>query len=74
MTTCFSFFGIPLNTIRKKEWGNAAVIRILGLTLFIVSFHATVADVRLPSVIGHHMALQQESEVNIWGWGQAAGV
>jgi sialate O-acetylesterase len=72
MTTCFSFFGIPFNTIRKKEWGNATVIRILGLTLFIVSFHATVADVRLPSVIGHHMALQQESEVNIWGWGQAA--
>lgn len=28
----------------------------------------TKADVRLPSIIGSHMVLQQNAEVNIWGW------
>ena len=26
------------------------------------------ADVRLPSILGSHMVLQQKSEVNLWGW------
>jgi sialate O-acetylesterase len=27
-----------------------------------------VAEVRLPSILGSHMVLQQKSEVNLWGW------
>ncbi len=26
------------------------------------------AEVRLPSILGSHMVLQQKSEVNVWGW------
>ncbi|MCK9639813.1 MAG: sialate O-acetylesterase [Prolixibacteraceae bacterium] len=26
------------------------------------------AEVRLPSIIGNHMVLQQKSDVNLWGW------
>jgi len=29
---------------------------------------ATLANVRLPAVIGSHMVLQQQSNVTIWGW------
>jgi len=28
----------------------------------------TSAEVRLPSILGNHMVLQQKSEVNLWGW------
>lgn len=28
------------------------------------------ADVRLPAIIGNHMVLQQNAEVNIWGWSE----
>jgi sialate O-acetylesterase len=39
---------------------------------FLVSlapgFMTAYADVRLPAVIGTHMVLQQNSQVNIWGW------
>ena len=28
----------------------------------------TIAEVRLPSIIGNHMVMQQKSDVNLWGW------
>ena len=34
---------------------------------FIFFLHAK-ADVRLPAIIGSHMVLQQNTDVNIWGW------
>ncbi len=30
------------------------------------------ADVRLPAIIGDHMVLQQNAEVNLWGWCEPA--
>jgi sialate O-acetylesterase len=27
-----------------------------------------IADIRLPSIVGDHMVLQQKSEVTLWGW------
>lgn len=30
------------------------------------------AEVRLPAILGSHMVLQQKSEVNLWGWCDAA--
>ena len=40
---------------------------IAFMLLFSVSFVVS-AEVRLPSVIGSHMVLQQNSTVNFWGW------
>jgi len=42
------------------------VIIILVLVLFNTII--TSAAVRLPSIIGSHMVLKQNSEVNLWGW------
>jgi len=36
-------------------------------TLVLSNFD-TSAEVRLPSILGNHMVLQQKSEVNLWGW------
>ena len=35
-------------------------------------FISAVADVRLPSIIGSHMVLQQKSDVKLWGWSSPA--
>lgn len=45
--------------------------RIAPYSFFLCWFfisHSLCASVRLPSVIGSHMVLQQKSEVTIWGW------
>lgn len=44
------------------------LLPLLLLMLMIPTFFHAVADVRLPSIIGSHMVLQQKSEVKIWGW------
>lgn len=43
------------------------VIFLFIVATFFVSSHA-IANVRLPSIIGSHMVLQQQSEVTFWGW------
>ncbi|MDR3712803.1 MAG: sialate O-acetylesterase [Puia sp.] len=41
----------------------------LFLILTTLSFHLSVfADIRLPSVIGSNMVLQQQSDCKLWGW------
>lgn len=41
----------------------------LMLGMFLLAEHLPVAaEVRLPSILGSHMVLQQKSEVNLWGW------
>ena len=40
---------------------------IVFVIFFIGNYHA-VAEIRLPSILGSHMVLQQKSEVNLWGW------
>lgn len=37
---------------------------LLTLTVFV----NTTAQIRLPSIIGNHMVLQQNSTVKLWGW------
>lgn len=44
---------------------------IIFCLLFIACFTATAA-IRLPSIIGSHMVLQQKSAVKIWGWSAPA--
>ena len=34
----------------------------------LLSASITMADVRLPAIIGSHMVLQQKSTVKLWGW------
>jgi len=41
---------------------------ITCLTVFFLLSISLLANIRLPSVIGSHMVLQQKSEVTIWGW------
>ena len=48
------------------------LVNILAVILLIVFFAGTAfCDVRLPAIIGNNMVLQQQSNVNIWGWADA---
>lgn len=40
------------------------------LTAFVLVVHTLTAraDVRLPAILGSHMVLQQNTEVQLWGW------
>jgi sialate O-acetylesterase len=40
---------------------------LVGFFVFVICAHA---DIRLPSVIGSHMVLQQEIPIQIWGWAE----
>ena len=46
--------------------------KLLFLFLFFVSTLLTLAEVRLPAILGSHMVLQQQSKVKIWGWSAPA--
>jgi sialate O-acetylesterase len=41
---------------------------VLAVVLTVTNFLNAKADVRLPAIISNHMVLQQNTEVNIWGW------
>jgi sialate O-acetylesterase len=43
-------------------------VKFLAKFISILCVTLSYADVRLPSVISDNMVLQQNSEVNIWGW------
>ena len=48
---------------------------ICGIIVFLSA--ATVADIRLPAIIGDNMVLQHDKEASIWGWadpGEEVGV
>ena len=44
------------------------IVIALLLALFLLGNFESFAEIRLPSIIGSHMVLQQKSEVNLWGW------
>jgi len=44
---------------------------LFPLFLFLV-FVSAYSNVRLPSIIGSHMVLQQQSSVKLWGWCSAS--
>lgn len=46
--------------------------KIISATLLLLTVHFSVAAVRLPSIIGSHMVLQQKSKVKLWGWSAPA--
>ena len=46
---------------------KTSYVLILSFSL-ILNALLTSAAVRLPSIIGSHMVLQQQSEVKLWGW------
>jgi sialate O-acetylesterase len=43
-------------------------IQVIVLMILVAGNFQVVAGVRLPSILGSHMVLQQKSEVNLWGW------
>ena len=42
--------------------------RLFTLANFIFFTIALSAEVRLPSILGDGMVLQQKSKTNLWGW------
>lgn len=42
--------------------------KFLSFLLVLLSGSSSLADVRLPKLLGSSMVLQRESEVRIWGW------
>ncbi len=40
-------------------------------TLFFISQLLNAADLKLPSVLGSHMVLQQQGSAAVWGWAEA---
>ena len=52
----------PLPSVRRPWQPPLAIIFLLGAVL------GARADVRLPSVFGDHMVLQQNADVAVWGW------
>jgi sialate O-acetylesterase len=53
---------------RKASFSGSIVSLILSLALLLASAGATLADVKLPAVIGDNMVLQQGQKIAIWGW------
>ena len=43
-------------------------IPVIVLMILVAGNLRVAAGVRLPSILGSHMVLQQKSEVNLWGW------
>jgi sialate O-acetylesterase len=46
--------------------------KILSAALFLFACYFSSAAVRLPSIIGSHMVLQQKTRVKLWGWSAPA--
>jgi len=44
------------------------ILSLFAIIAALCLHQQAIANVRLPSVIGSHMVLQQQSEVNLWGW------
>jgi sialate O-acetylesterase len=51
---------------------NFRMKKIQLFTLFSLVCLSALADVRLPSILGSHMVLQQQSKVKLWGWSAPA--
>lgn len=50
-----------------KEHLKSFVLPLFGIFLLATSLSA---DIRLPSVIGNHMVLQQNQPIKVWGWAE----
>jgi len=46
--------------------------RLIFSILCLLSVMISAADIRLPSVLGNNMVLQQQSAVKLWGWSSPA--
>src|SRR5438309_2076109 len=40
------------------------------LIILVLSASNAHADIRLPSIIGNHMVLQQNAVIKLWGWAE----
>lgn len=45
-----------------------SIFRVFIALALIFNTLNSAASVRLPSILGSHMVLQQQSEVKLWGW------
>ncbi len=44
------------------------------LAYFLISISITTADIKLPSIFGSHMVIQQNTNVAIWGWADSGEI
>jgi sialate O-acetylesterase len=58
-------------TIRKPKGLSSCIAIVIG---FFLSPLALTAEIRLPSVLGDHMVLQQDKPIQIWGWAEPGEV
>lgn len=54
--------------MNKRIGFNRSMVLIFSIVLILVGAGATLADIRLPAIIGDNMVLQQDQKVTIWGW------
>lgn len=52
----------------KKMRLSAMIVLAVSGILLVVSTSAVFADIKLPSIIGDNMVLQQGKKATIWGW------
>ena len=57
-----------LLTLNDLKIMGKSKFRVLFALVLIFNVLNSAAIVRLPSILGSHMVLQQKSEVNLWGW------
>jgi len=64
---------ITCNLLMKLKNASIRSLRPLIWFLFLLNVTSvTQAEIRLPNVLGSHMVLQQQSDVQLWGWGSPA--
>ena len=55
----------------KKSFLSVRFHAIFVSLAFLLLLSNARADVRLPSVFGDHMVLQQQQKIRVWGWADA---
>jgi len=53
---------------RKQMTLRNSNVLMLSLVVLLAGTGVTLADVRLPAIIGDNMVLQQGRPVSVWGW------
>lgn len=56
--------------MQKRLFENSKANFIFLLLFFVPSLLSNCANLKLPSVIGNNMVLQQHSSCNLWGWAE----
>lgn len=56
-----------MERIKRSRGPKGCIVIVIG---FFLLSSALTAEIRLPSLIGDHMVLQQDKPIKIWGWAE----